>query len=242
MALPVAHARPLTSIIADAKLSVVAIGTFSALQSPRFTFSGTGFAFSDGSLIATCFHVIPEIREGAVRVELVVQRLNGNGEVETRPVEVLRVDKARDLAVLRLQGPAIPSLKLAAEDDREAMDGSPVALIGFPIGGLLGFSPVTHRGIVSSRIQNVAPPPTARQLTERAIASSRDGPFEVLQLDATAYPGNSGGPLLNAETGNVIGVVSMVLVKGTRESALSNPSGISYAVPVRYLAALADRK
>ena len=36
----------------------------------------------------------------------------------------------------------------------------------------------------------------------------------------------------------VIGLVNMVLVKGSRESALSNPTGISYAIPVRHLQAL----
>jgi S1-C subfamily serine protease len=63
----------------------------------------------------------------------------------------------------------------------------------------------------------------------------------LLQLDAVAYPGNSGGPLLEVETGAVIGVVNMVLVKGNRESALSQPTGITYAVPVRYLHGLMGR-
>jgi hypothetical protein len=40
---------------------------------------------------------------------------------------------------------------------------------------------------------------------------------------------------LDADTGQVLGIVNMVLVKGGRESALSNPTGISYAVPVRHL-------
>lgn len=57
----------------------------------------------------------------------------------------------------------------------------------------------------------------------------------MLQLDATAYPGNSGGPLFVIETGAVVGVVNMVALKGTRESALSQPSGISYAVPVEFV-------
>jgi hypothetical protein len=40
---------------------------------------------------------------------------------------------------------------------------------------------------------------------------------------------------MNAETGEVVGVISMVLIKGTKESALSHPSGISYAMPASYV-------
>ena len=36
-------------------------------------------------------------------------------------------------------------------------------------------------------------------------------------------------------TGEVIGVLNMVFVKSTKESVLSDPSGISYAIPVEYL-------
>ena len=59
-----------------------------------------------------------------------------------------------------------------------------------------------------------------------------------MQLDATAYPGNSGGPVLDAVTGEVVAVVNMVLTKGGREAALSSPTGISYAIPVRWVRAL----
>ncbi|HOX67053.1 MAG TPA: trypsin-like peptidase domain-containing protein, partial [Burkholderiaceae bacterium] len=77
--------------------------------------------------------------------------------------------------------------------------------------------------------------PTARQLDARAISRIKEGSFDFIQLDATAYPGNSGGPLFDLETGAVIGVVNMVALKGTRESALSHPSGISYAIPVEFV-------
>jgi S1-C subfamily serine protease len=103
---------------------------------------------------------------------------------------------------------------------------------------LLGFSHVTHRGIVSSITPIVLPPAHASQLDAAAVLRMRQGVFNILQLDATAYPGNSGGPLLDAATGEVLGVVNMVMVKTTRESALSAPSGISYAIPVTYLHAL----
>ena len=44
--------------------------------------------------------------------------------------------------------------------------------------------------------------------------------------------------VLGIATGRVIGVINMVLVKAGRESALSAPTGISYAVPVAALRAL----
>ena len=67
--------------------------------------------------------------------------------------------------------------------------------------------------------------------------------FRVYQLDATAYPGNSGSPLYDPASGEVLGVMNMVFVKSTKENVLSDPSGISYAIPVEYLQRLlADLK
>ena len=63
----------------------------------------------------------------------------------------------------------------------------------------------------------------------------------MLQLDATAYPGNSGSPLYDPETGAVYGIVNMVFVKGTKENALSHPSGITYAIPANYIRGLVER-
>ncbi|HJY76993.1 MAG TPA: S1C family serine protease, partial [Burkholderiales bacterium] len=59
--------------------------------------------------------------------------------------------------------------------------------------------------------------------------------FAVFQLDATAYPGNSGSPVYHPESGAVIGIVNSVFVKATREAALAQPSGITYAIPARQL-------
>jgi len=100
---------------------------------------------------------------------------------------------------------------------------------------------VTHRATVSSITAAALPTPTAGQLNEKAIRSLRGGPFNIFQLDGTAYPGNSGGPLFDPDTGEVLGVVNMVFLKGTRESALSNPSGISYAIPSKHVIELLQR-
>ena len=60
----------------------------------------------------------------------------------------------------------------------------------------------------------------------------------MFQLDATAYPGNSGSPLYHPQTGRVVGVINKVFVKETTENVLKDPSGITYAIPARYAEAL----
>ena len=86
--------------------------------------------------------------------------------------------------------------------------------------------------------------PAARpgQLNDSAMRRLAEGNFEIYQLDAVAYPGNSGGPVFDADTGEVVGVISMVVIKGTRESALSSPTGLTYAIPVRFVRELLGRR
>jgi len=70
----------------------------------------------------------------------------------------------------------------------------------------------------------------SRQLTPELIKRLKAS-YEIFQLDATAYPGNSGSPLYEEQTGQVIGVINSVFVKRTKEAAIENPSGIAYAIP-----------
>lgn len=79
------------------------------------------------------------------------------------------------------------------------------------------------------------PTGNARALDSRLIKRLATTPYPVMQLDGTAYPGNSGSPLYDSDTGEVVGIVNMVFVKGTRESALTHPSGIAYAIPAQPL-------
>jgi serine protease Do len=227
----------LVEIIAAAKPSIVLVGTFRATDSPRFTFRGTGFVVGDGRQIVTGAHVLPDARpEEGIAPALAVQVRRPDGALEARLATVQAVDRAHDVVVLRFDGDALPALTLA--DGGNVPEGQPVALIGFPIGGALGFTPVTHHGIVSSIAPSALPLASARQLNEATVRRLRSETFDVYQLDATAYPGNSGGPLLDAGTGQVIGVISFVFVKSTREAALAQPSGITYAIPIRHARAL----
>lgn len=224
----------LVEVVAASKPSIVAVGTFSALSNPRFGFRGTGFVVRGGNLVVTNAHVLPPTDANAVGSRLVIQTPRAAAAAgEIRAATVVTIDHEHDLALLRFEGTGLPELRLAGAE--LAPDGLSIAVIGFPIGGLLGFTPVTHRGIISAVTPIVLPAPQSQQLSPNAIARLRRGSFDIYQLDANAYPGNSGGPVLNDQTGEVVGVINMVLIRGLKESALSQPTGISYAIPVLYV-------
>ncbi len=228
-----ARADGLPDMVALNKPSVLPVGTYSATSSPRFGFRGTGFVVGDGSLVVTNFHVLPPGADTDSGPRMAVMTTRNANEGQGRLARVVATDRFHDLALLQLDGPPLRPLQLA--EAGAVREGQSIVLMGFPIGGALGFSVVTHRGIVASITTAALPAANASQLDPRALNTLRDGNFELLQLDATAYPGNSGGPLLDADTGRVLGIVNMVLVKGNRESALSSPTGITYAVPVAFL-------
>jgi S1-C subfamily serine protease len=92
--------------------------------------------------------------------------------------------------------------------------------------------------MVSAVAPVAIPSARANLLDPQLIRRLTGGAFEIFQLDATAYPGNSGSPLYDPDSGAVVGVINMVFVKGTKEAALTNPSGISYAIPSRHIADL----
>jgi hypothetical protein len=108
-------------------------------------------------------------------------------------------------------------------------DGSSVAFTGFPLGTALGFYPVTHRGIVASHAPVALPAPNAATLDGRVIQGIKANPFLLFQLDATTFPGHSGSPLYDGASGEVVGIVNMGFLKGTKDTAVGQPSGISFA-------------
>ena len=230
----------LIEMVVKVKPAVVLVGTFKATNSPRFTLRGTGFIVGDGNLAVTNAHVIPDGAEADPDAKIVIQVRTTQNELQARVATILEIDKLHDLALMRFDGPAMPFL--AIRDSDTVREGQAIAFMGFPIGGALGFSPVTHRGMISSITAIALPSSNSAQLNARTISSLRSGGFNIFQLDATAYPGNSGGPMFDADTGDVLGVINMVFVKGTKEAALTHPSGISYAIPSRYVLELLARQ
>ncbi|WP_300450730.1 serine protease [Accumulibacter sp.] len=234
-----ARAVELSEMIERVKPSVVVVGTHQLTRSPQFVMRGTGFVVGDGRQVATNAHVLPEALDVAAGETLVVVARTGTSGVQQRPARTLAVDKVHDIALLRIDGQALPAVSL--HESEPVKEGQSVAFTGFPIGGVLGLIPVTHRGIVSAITPIVLPGANARQLNARVVQQIRSGSFDIYQLDATAYPGNSGGPLYELNRGEVIGIINMVFVKESKESVLSKPSGISFAIPVRFLRELMEK-
>lgn len=222
----------LSNTIEKVKPGVVAIGTYLKTQSPPFVFRGTGFAVANGNLIATNAHVLPEPAPlDSPELAVLIHSSRENSTI--RKAKIVKKDTDHDLAIIRIDGPPLPTLGIS--ESITVREGQGVAFTGFPIGGALGFSPVTHRGIIAAITPIALPGANSQQLNEKLIKQIRRGTFDVYQLDATAYPGNSGSPVYDETTGTVVGVINMVFIKGSRESALSAPSGISYAIPAKYL-------
>ena len=225
--------------IARVKGSVVAVGTFERLRNPQFNFAGTGFVVGKGLTIATNEHVLARelaVERGEV---LAIAALAGEGKVDIRAARKAAADTAHDLALLEIEGAPLEPLRLG--DSARVREGETYLFTGFPIGTVLGMHPVTHRAMIAALTPIVIPAARADKLDARAVRRLSAGAFPVFQLDATAYPGNSGSPVYDSASGEVVGIVNSVFVKGTKESALTAPSGITYAIPVQALRELLPR-
>jgi S1-C subfamily serine protease len=203
------------------------------------SFVGTGFVVGDGLTVITNAHVLKgtsNIEKGEVLGVIV-----GKGDsTDFRIAKIVAIDTEHDLARLSISGSPLPAMALG--NSEQVVEGQTFAFTGFPLGMILGLHHVSHRGTVSAITPVVTPAIDSKKLDVKMIAQLRRSSYTVFQLDATAYPGNSGSPLYDPETGVVYGVINSVFVKGTKEAAITNPSGITYAIPVKYVRDLLSAK
>ena len=176
---------------------------------PRGAFErgvGTGVVIIDNGTILTNLHVI----HGARRIK--VTFMDGT---ESDAV-VLNTQPENDLAVLRAK--TIPD-DLEAATLRSTADlapGDQVMAIGFPF----GIGPSASSGIVSGLKREFRSPEGKQNMTN------------LIQFDAAANPGNSGGPLVTMD-GEVVGIVTAILNPSHQRTFI----GIGFAVPIENAAA-----
>lgn len=221
----------LADLVAAIKPGVVGVGSYHPTRSPRANLSGTGFVVGDGKYIVSTAHIFTGILDSEKNETWAV--LTGRDrQVTVRTATIVLRDKDRDLILLRIEGEPLPALKLAQSDT--VREGWQLYFTGYPIGSILGLNPSTHRAGLAAVVPIYTPVPHAAQLSTRTLKQAQ-APYEIYELDAIAYPGNSGSPVWHPETGEVLGVVNSVFVKGSKETALTAPSGISYAIPVKWV-------
>lgn len=227
----------LPATIEKVKPGVVGVGTMQKTRRPPGQIVGTGFVVADGNYVITNAHVIPK-EINTARLEYLAIFTGKDKQMSIRQAVKVKVDEAHDLALLKFEGKPLPALSLGQSS--RVREGEEYAFTGYPLGIIFGLYPVTHRGIISSIVPVALQANSASQLDPAQIKRLRR-PYTVFQLDATAYPGNSGSPLYHRGTAEVIGVINKVFVKEGRENVLAKPSGISYAIPIEHARKLLKR-
>jgi len=163
---------------------------------------GSGFIVSPDGMVLTNAHVVAGANE--VTVKLTDKR-------EYR-AKVLGVDRATDVALLKIDANNLPSVQLGRSNELKV--GEWVAAIGAPY----GFENTVTSGIVSAKW---------RSLPDGAYV-----PF--IQTDVAVNPGNSGGPLFNMK-GEVIGINSQIY------SRTGGYQGLSFAIPIEIAVKVKDQ-
>ena len=222
---------PFVAMVAKVRPSVLAIGTYYFKDKPSAQYVGTGFVIDDGRTIVTNAHVIETIRKND-RLEYLTIFAPDTRPKQGRRAVFMAEDKFHDVALLRINDPALPPLEL--DIDGALLQGQAVGVIGYPLGMRLGVVPAVHKGVVAAVVSAVRPLPEGAKLTPELIRALRH-PYMLYQLDVVVFPGNSGSPLFDAKTGRVIGLINRTLAAKTREHLVANPSGIAYAVETRWI-------
>ena len=228
---------PFVATVEANRFAVLAVGTYGFKDTPTAQYYGTGFVVGDGNIAATNEHVIAAIKKKK-KLDQLTLFLPGQRPDRGRPAKLIGQDRFHDVAILRFAGPPIKPLTL--DTTGKPAQGQTVGIIGYPIGMHLGVVPAAHKGVIAAIVPAVRPLPKGAKLTPE-LAKAIQQPYQFYQLDLVVYPGNSGSPLFDVQTGKVLGVINKTLAAKTREHLLTNPSGIAYAVQVRWVDELTTR-
>jgi S1-C subfamily serine protease len=225
----------LPEVIATVKLSIVGVGTMSYARRPAGNLMGSGFVVADGRHVVTNAHVVPD--RFADAEEFVAVFVREGRRILALRSQLVERDTRHDLALIRFEGEPLTALELA--EDGSVREGELLAFTGYPKETLYGMQATTHRGIVSSIVD--IPNDESNDGSSSDEGGDVGSTHQMFQLDATAFPGNSGSPLYRPENGEVVGIVSRISAESQGQHGRVSPGGVAYAVPTSYVHDLLDR-
>jgi S1-C subfamily serine protease len=162
---------------------------------------GSGVVIVDNGVILTNLHVVA----GAKRVTVTFH------DGSESDADLVSVHPENDLAVIKARKipDDLPAATLGSAD--QLKPGDEVVAVGFPF----GIGPSVSSGVVSGVNREFRSPEGDRLLTQ------------LIQFDAAANPGSSGGPLVTMQ-GDVVGIVTAILNPTESRTFI----GIGFAVTI----------
>ena len=197
-----------SSIAASVEKLYDSVMVVNGYKKDQLASTGTAFVYKKDNkygYLLTNQHVVANME----KIELI------NTNKDKIEAKVLGGDQYLDLAVLRIDIKYVKQIAQISTSEKVRV-GDSIFTIGTPMGN--DYQGSVTSGILSGKDRAVS--------VSTSSYSNNDWVMQVLQIDASLNPGNSGGPLANIN-GEVIGVCSMKLVDDEIE-------GMGFAIPIEY--------
>lgn len=188
---------------AHAEKTVVYIEAYSSEGSG----SGSGFIISPDGYAVTAAHVVRGAEEIRVRI-----RPNGNnGPSIFAAAKVVVALKHADMALIKIDAVGLSYLSML-EESKDAEPGEPIYLIGYPLGAMVS----DNRNVLNYTMTQ-----------GNVSAKQHKNGYDLTLIDILAVQGNSGGPIISAKTGQVVGILLGAFVAGS--------APVVYMRPIKYV-------
>jgi S1-C subfamily serine protease len=197
----VAASNPISAIAQQLSPSVARVD----IQGAAGAGSGSAVVYRADGILVTNAHVVGTSEDVSVTLP----------DGARMDAEVVGVDPASDLAVLRVEAGNLPVPVWAA-----AADGPRIGETAVAIGSPFGLDGSVTSGIISA--------------LGRTLPSQQGVLIDLIQTDAAVNPGNSGGALVDGE-GRVIGVNTAIATRS------GGSQGIGFAIPSTTVVSVADQ-
>ncbi len=173
--------------------------------------SGTGFIVTADGYAVTCAHVVDGAKE-------ISAKINIDGKPVFKKAKIIAASQKQDIALIKIEDGDYPYVEVSIERNPAKL-GKEVVILGYPLGKM-----------IADDVMNLEISLCKGYVSSHQIVKG----VELTMLDVDVKPGYSGSPVIQVDTGRVIGILAGSLMN--RE----NNYGVDYMMPLWYLNNLLD--